>query len=289
MYYTFSLLKSLNLNLYSDESLPHFVSQDCADSENFVKQVETGGIGSLADMAVDLIKKHLLSNAQRVNPSADVTITLSNPPGQYIIPSSEWIIEIAKIDLDKLLRVDSSSIRGCYVPEHGKIYLNKGLWCIETVIHEALHACSVTSITQDLLRYQPTYEGLTEFLTGYVMSKSFPDCYQNCWRTQLMRKCQLTYEPMTKIWSSFCNFIPLSIVMPIYFYNGVTDWNGMFSKFIQQIHNCGFKNFQNPFTPTGGVPTHLKLYKQSASNFGKDFREIYDSREKFTDFSKIKI
>jgi hypothetical protein len=262
------------------------MSFDCDDSSRIVSKARQGGLDTLGNDALDLIKKHLFSDAQRVNSTEETSLTLTQPSGQYTLLPSEWIFEIPKIDLDKVIHQDSLLVRGCYIKEQGRIYLNRDSWCIKTLIHEILHSCSVTSVTNDLRRYQSLYEGLTEFYAGYIMSKAFQNSYQNCWRTKIMRKCQLTYEQQTKVWAAFHNFIPISETVPIYFYQNRTDWDKLFSEFTQRIQYLGFPKFQNIFT-VGGPATYLKLQAQCSKLFGKKFSEICNNRDQYTDFSGI--
>lgn len=126
--------------------------------------------------------------------------------------------------------------------------LHRNFWCIKTVIHETLHACSLQTSVPDLdKRYKDFFEGLTEFYTGYVLHKSYPNTYNNCWRTEDKRLCQLTYPLTTKIWNAFSKFIPINHTYPIYFYNGNNNWKELVDEFVKEIQQT-YPQFDNFFS-----------------------------------------
>jgi len=157
-------------------------------------------LNGLTNHALNLIQTHIFPNARRVNPSQAVTLTLSSPPIQHTISPSELVFEIDKIDFDKKLKIDTTGYKGCYIREEGKMYLCRDNWCIETIIHETLHACSRENESTELDKYYPFFEGLTEFYTGLILFREYQQCYENCFRTDIERLCQITYEELTRLW-----------------------------------------------------------------------------------------
>ena len=182
------------------------MSHSCTVREGFLVDVSPSGLDVLRNTAISLIRKNLYSNAHMVNPSNAVTLNLTYPIiGEHTIAPSEIIYEVEKIDLDRLLQMDTGGLKGCYNYGEGKIFLVRNNWCIETIIHETLHSCSRFSIQTELQKYLNLYEGLTEFFTGYILYKEFQDCYNNCFRTT-GQLCQMTYDNYIKLWVGFLTY-----------------------------------------------------------------------------------
>jgi len=262
------------------------MTSECDIRKNIILDTSSDGLNNLTNTAIQLIQKHVFKNAKKVNGSTAVTVNISYPPIPHTISPSEFIFEMEKIELDKKLGVDVEGLRGCYIPNEGKIYLNKEKWCIETIIHETLHACSRTSESDQLERYESIYEGLTEFYTGYILFKEFGECYKNCFQTDFGRLCQMTYEDTTKLWVAFCNFVGLSHTIGLYFNTG-KKWEDEVTDFVETV-KTKFPNFSNPFSK-GRIPSKLKFEIQCRNAFGTEFREICKDRKRFVDFSKVLI
>ncbi len=260
------------------------MNMECDIRSKIIPDNSPDGLNNLTNMALQLIQKHIFKNAKRVNPSTAVTVDISYPPSLHTISPSELVFEMDKIELDRKLEVDTHAIKGCYNRDEGKIYLNKELWCVETIIHETLHACSRTSEDDRLDRYIPLYEGLTEFYTGYILFSEFGECYKNCFQTNFGRLCQMTYEDTTKLWVAYCNFIGLSSTLGLYFNTG-KSWDEEVKNFVENVKKQ-FPKFSNPFAK-GGLSTQLKFEMLCRNTFGEEFRRICKNRERFVDFSKI--
>lgn len=260
------------------------MSTECDIRKNIIQDSSSDELNRLTKMALVLIQKHIFKNARRVNKSTAVTVNISYPPRSHTISPSELVFEMEKIEFDRKLKVNTTGIKGCYNRDEGKIYLNKEWWCIETIIHETLHACSRTSESDQLDKYHLLYEGLTEFYTGYILFKEFGECYKACFQTNFERLCQMTYEDTTKLWVAFCNFIPLSTTIGIYFNTG-KSWDDEVTKFVENVKDK-FKKFSNPFSK-GKLSTNLKFEIQCRVSFGKEFKKICKDREKFVDFGKV--
>jgi len=263
------------------------LSSHCDLRDGITSNAASIGIDSLVEKCLTLIRKHIFPEAHRVNPSIEIELSLSKPRlWKYILSPHEIAFILDRIDLERIAGVNAMHIRGCYMPESGKIFLNKDSWCIETVIHETLHSCSLTSMIPELNKYRIFYEGLTELYTGYILYKEFHDTYENCWKAEIGRHCQLTYEQSTKIWCAFCNFIPISKTTVVYFHADSTDRHTAFNNFVESIRGRGYSRFQNPID-IRGPSAHINLYNECSSNFGIEFSRICSSREKFTDFANI--
>lgn len=263
-----------------------FLSSICNYGSKIVNDAQKDELATLADTALKLIQECIFPDAARVNQSKSVNLVLSNMKIQHTVEPSVLMFEMDKNDLDVKRGRDSTFIRGFYYPSEGKIYLHRDYWCIKTAIHETLHACSITSVLKELVKYKLLYEGLTEFFAGYVLFKKYYDSYENCWRKESGMHCEMTYEQQASVWAALFHFIPMPYVINLYFASLFTNWKDETENFVKQIQSYGFKNFQNPFLEEGQA-SHLRLLKQCRKNLGVDFLKVYNSRELLTDFSNI--
>lgn len=259
-----------------------------------MQNISNHTLQQLFQNSLSLIRKHLFNNANLVNDNNSLVFKTSKPMARtIIIESSQNIIELDAISIvtnfpdmkDKI-----QGLKGFYDSGSGKIILNKNRWCIKTVIHETLHACSLQQTIPNLSeRYRNFFEGLTEFYTGYVLSREYPNSYNNCWRILNDRQCQLTYDFVIKIWNAFFNFIPISRTFPIYFFNGSSNWNELTTSFINDI-KVNFPNFQNIFYLTNKKPMHENLLNECRMTFNKGrIDSIQNSRNLFTSYENIII
>lgn len=261
------------------------MNDECDIRDGILVDTSPSGLNDLTEQALKLIQKHVFSNARRVNPSQAVTLSLSYQQTEYTISPAELVFEIEKIDFDKKIETDTTGYRGCYIREEGKIFLARGNWCIETIIHETLHACSRESESDELDKYYPFFEGLTELYTGFILFKEYQLCYQNCFRTNIGRLCQITYEELTKLWMAFCNFVPLNVTTALYFNNNST-WDKATKNFENTVNQLGFPNFRNPFSK-GKLSTDLKFAIQCRRAFGTEFDEICESKNRYVDYTNV--
>jgi len=170
-----------------------------------------------------------------------------------------------------------------------KIFLKEGNWCRKTLYHEALHGVSiftVPNVYQSVTRrHQFLSEGLTEFLTGYILFREHDECYK-AWKTRTFEECKISYRNQVKLWCTFCNFIKLEEVIKLYFWDGTGNWNERYSRLLTAIHNEGYPNFRDVLVL--GDDTEILFTQECINNFGRDFQDILDSR-KSLDFTSIRI
>jgi hypothetical protein len=178
-------------------------------------------------------------------------------------------------------------LRGRY--ENGKIFLKEGNWCRKTLYHEALHAVSifmVPNVYQSITRRHPFLnEGLTEFLTGYILFKDHRECH-NAWKTRTFKECKISYKDQAKLWCTFCNFIKLEEIIKLYFWDGTGGWNERYTQFLTAIHNAGYPNFRDVLSLGNNI--EILFTQECISNFGRGFEDILNSRRSL-DFTRIKV
>jgi len=244
-----------------------------------------GGLIRMRDSIFDLIRKYLFPNAVQVNPPRSVTLQISKPTRkQYTSPAQELILEIEAMDLFQHLRTMIPGLRGCYRAMEGKTYLVKGMWCLETLIHETLHACSRPVLEPELKRYDELFDGLTELYTGYILFKEYQKCYTDCF-ISTGQQCEITYYDYTKLWTAFCNFISLENTLGIYFPTEKI-WDDEVDLFVSRIKKLGFNKFTNPFGQAG-LSSVTRFEIICNKTFGDDYFDICEDRNRFTDFSNF--
>jgi hypothetical protein len=188
------------------------------------------------------------------------------------------VIELEEEDLLELenYRFPPGALRGEYNPDYGKVILNRKIWCMETLYHEFLHATSSSSYNKLLsMKYVNFYEGLTELFSGYLMKKTTPRCYDQCWRIDKESSCYRIYERDVKIWLGLCHFIPFTYTFSFYFYSDKFDFKEKWGNFIENIHNYGYPKFRN-IIDDNKKPLWLALHQECNKNFGKEYLKIYD-------------
>jgi hypothetical protein len=245
----------------------------------------------LLDDVLVLIKKHLFTDAKLEYLTQELFLDLKYPlPQKKISTRQQRILILDKDDmvnnnLSDIYEIDR--IKGKFFYPHGKIYLVKGAWCIETLIHEALHGCSVIGSFSfgEFERYRELNEGLTEFFTGYLLYKEYNDTYENCWKSS-DRLCYMTYSATTRFWSTLCQFIPIRDIIPVFFPNNKgVSWESSFELFISKINDHNGTKIRNPITVKGQNPFH-EIIKKDCSDRIEKFKSIYKSR-KCLEFDRI--
>ena len=257
----------------------------CIIGTRFVQQARSPNqLGNCLNQAILDIKQFLFRHARFVNPSRQYSINVGG--GIAIpIPASTRIYEVSKsIWPNAFPRMRHA--RGLHIPFSGKILLHQDNWCRKTLNHEALHSLSAFNVRSDLRHYLFLNEGITEFLTGYILFRKYPKCYQ-AWRQEKYPECKVTYKRQARLWCTFCNFISMKEVVKIYFWDPSVSWQQCYNQFLRAIHTAGYPNFQDIFTldPT---PTLEEVFKQECiDNFGREFLDILESPRRSLDYSKV--
>lgn len=257
----------------------------CIHGTKFLKQTRAPNqLEASLNRVVSDVKKLLFPNALKVNPSCPVTLTagvgiaipIPSPTRIYEVPKSIWSNNFP----------NWSHARGLHRSSFGKIFLHEDKWCRETLIHEALHSLSAFNVRTDLRRYRFLNEGITEFLTGYILFRKYPKCYQ-AWKQERYPECRVTYKRQVRLWCAFCNFVSLKEVVRIYFWDRSTSWQECYSTFLDAIHSAGFPAFRDVFSlePT---PTLEEVFiEECINNFGRDFIDVFESRSLSLDYTRL--
>ncbi|MFO7968237.1 MAG: hypothetical protein R6U44_11625 [Archaeoglobaceae archaeon] len=127
------------------------------------------------------------------------------------------------------------NIRGCYNPEENVVYLSKGIYCLKTTIHEHLHAASYFAHGRETEIGKATLlnDGITEFLTGYILYKRSPDCYDS-WLEKEYDICGISYQDEVKVIGVLSQYVSLIDVLRLYLYNPKVSWVSAYNSFLKK-------------------------------------------------------
>ena len=198
---------------------------------------------------------------------------------------------LSEIDAFMFDGIFGTGKRGLYVPESGRIFVRQTSWCLHTIIHETLHSVSTFAIHQNIKfgnRYPFLNEGMTEFLSGYILSRRYPDCYIFWKRRYPTVRCSssIGYQRMARIWYTFCRFIPLDIVEKVFFNVNSLSWGTQLTTFLQDITNRGY-TFSDPIRQVGGILEDRFLAECKRSFGEQQVDEIFELESSDFDFSRL--
>jgi hypothetical protein len=260
----------------------------CNHGREFLKSAQVpNNLEAMLNQCISDIKAVIFTDAKKPNPSIECRLSAIGGGGFGIcLPPSARIYEVSE-SMWNLNFPNFRHVRGAYVSALGKIFLRQGKWCRKTLIHEALHSLSVFNVRTDLNRLLFLREGITEFLTGYVMFRRYTECY-DAWRKKLYLECRIAdYERYVRLWCAFCNFINIKPVAEIYFWNPRSDWQTSYDGFLNVIHRAGYVDFSDIFTLEPAISLEESFIQECISNFGTSFRDVYESRIRGLDFSQV--
>jgi len=203
--------------------------------------------------------------------------------------------------IQSIPRTSSTLVRGGYDPITKTIELIDGLWCRKTFIHELLHAISFFSHVHEVceaLRNEDEFiEGLTEFLTGYVLHSKYSNCYDE-WILNRYPVCVISYERQVRLFGAVAQMlIPISDFNKIYVYDPQVNW---FNKYERFLSNYGLEDFLiNKPKKKRKIPLSILLENMVArvlrERLGEEkvdeFRELLHEAplSEVLDYSKMKI
>ena len=133
-----------------------------------------------------------------------------------------------------------SRIRGGYDKNENNIYLINGKWCLKTLIHESLHAASYFAYGRhtEIGNVELINEGITEYLTGFVLFRNYLDCYSS-WLNKENDFCRLIYDYELKLIAMLAQHIGINDIIRLYIWQPETDWRNVYVSFLSKF---GFKD-----------------------------------------------
>ena len=135
-------------------------------------------------------------------------------------------------------RSPTAIVRGGYDPITKTVFLSDRSWCRKTFIHELLHAVSyftrVPKLFEVSRRESDFVEGLTEFLTGYVLYSKYGNCYAE-WISGKYFVCSISYEKYVKLFGALAQvLIPIHDFVKLYVYDPNVDWFNEYERFLNR-------------------------------------------------------
>ena len=249
----------------------------CDGGREFIDSSRKDHFTGVSRVIMDQIRSSLFSNAEPTNPSQTINIPFRS--GRQLQANRDIkVVELQEEDILELTgyRHSLGQLKGAYVPDLGKLFLNHELWCLKTFIHETLHSVSVTSKNSLFHReYLSFYEGLTELYTGYLLKKHYNFCYNDCWRRDEESRCKCTYSKDVKMWLGVCHFIPFNYTFPLYFWNGENNLASLWRTFIERIRDYGYINFEM-IIDQDRKPKWLAFHQEARKRFGRTYLDIYN-------------
>ena len=259
----------------------------CEGGREFIASAKKNHFSTTLDTIMDQIRSYLFSGIHQPNPSREFNYLFRS--GNEIRASKHIkVIELEEEDIIELTNNKyTSQLKGLYIPDLGKIFLNHQLWCLETFIHETLHSLSVSSSYSSNYRlYMQFFEGLTELYTGYLLRRHYDFCYNNCWKTCKESLCYCTYQREVKIWLGICHFVPLKYTFPLYFWDGEDRWESLWRVFIERIREYGYPRFEM-IIDQDKKPKWLALHQEALKRFGREYLDIYNDIRNPLDLSLL--
>ncbi len=160
---------------------------------------------------------------------------IENSLGLRVYPPEELRIVLVSVPIR---RSPTAIVRGGYDPITKTIFLSDRTWCRKTFIHELLHAVSYFSRVPELFgvfnREYEFVEGLTEFLTGYVLYSRYSNCYAE-WISKRYLVCSISYERYVRLFGALAHMlIPISDLIKLFVYDPNIDWFDEYNRFLNR-------------------------------------------------------
>ena len=92
-------------------------------------------------------------------------------------------------------------------------------------------------IDEEVVAETRAVEGLTEFLTGYVLYEDRARGARRCceyWVEKAYPPCQISYEPYVRVFAALSRaLVPLRALARVYFYDKTIDWRSLYLDFLR--------------------------------------------------------
>jgi hypothetical protein len=249
----------------------------CAEGQKYVNAARKN-LNEFSHQVVEQIRLYLYNSADFAGDSVSIEMHFKGSGRSLQVDSENRIVELEEEDLLELenYRFPPGTLKGIYNPRYRKIFLNKKMWCVETLFHEMLHSMSITAHEdRAYMQFSSFFEGLTELYSGYTMRKIFPESYSKCWRYGKNSACYCTYQREVKILLGLYHFIPFEYTYNLYFLVDNRNWVEKWYEFIKRIRDYGYPRFDNVIDDDR-KPKWLSLHQECAKNFGKEYLKIYN-------------
>lgn len=175
-----------------------------------------------------------------------------------------------------------------YYPETGVMIIPERLYNERAFIHEALHAFSNLTLKElvdwDFEReFNITLrEGITEFLTGCILFKFFPHCYEYFKKPSYYEDLDIGYKAQynPRFWYVFVQIFGIDIILQVYF-----DKTLKLEKY-KDVHDLLISTIKEKYRDFNLQNSYYYFeWENSLRLVSKEFRELFDKTGKILDFS----
>lgn len=192
-------------------------------------------------------------------------------------PAFIRVIQLSQQDWTSTVGRKWQEARGIQQPLIDKILLQRDNWCRETLIHESLHRFSIFSKYFGLRKYLSVFEdGLTEFLTGYILFKKYPSCYAK-WLTKTAKECSMTYGRSVRRFYAFGHFVDIHVLIDFYFWQPNRNWENSWAQFLGSIREIGYPDFRDIFN-CAWIDATEAFFEECRRAFGNRFLTLSSSK-----------
>jgi len=179
--------------------------------------------------------------------------------------------------------------RGLYWYQAGAIFLHEPIWCRQAMIHELLHSTSLfvrifSNYNDNMWSLQKSLrEGITETLTGYILMRKIPECYE-AWRTSRFDECSVDGVSRVKFWCSLCQNVGINSLAEFYLSED-DNLQEPWERFTESITDMGFEEFSYPLDEN--TRYNEGRLRQIAFNTIPDLKDTYDDLNECLDFYRV--
>jgi len=250
---------------------------NCSNGKKYLDGIQNGTVlNNKLEQAIDDIREVLFPEAQSPNVNQIMPYKTKVLGRQQLkfLPADVRVYELSEQDWRLTVPRQFHDARAIQISIFNKILLRRDNWCRKTMIHEALHSLSIFNSDDNLRTKFPIFEeGVTEFLTGYVLYKN--------WKSKIYSICSISYSRTVKRFYAFCNFVDVKSLVQLYFLQEGRTWKVAWSEFLDEIHNSGYPNFRD-VTGMFGEPTEY-FFDECEKHFRSRFRTLYCSKLDYDD------
>jgi len=167
--------------------------------------------------------------------------------------------------------------RGHYNKPTGKIILQEGKWCIQTIIHESLHSVSILSneeYVQEGDRIQSFKESLTEFLTGLVLFRKYNDSCFHSWKIgNYDQWCNVSYKSGVQTLCALGKWISSREFVELYLWKPSDRWTDHWHRFSNAIKQV-FPTFEDNYETWKQYDFMTEFGNELVNKLGREFRRM---------------
>lgn len=173
-----------------------------------------------------------------------------------------------------------------YDPRIGKIFLNNGTWCFNSLCHETFHGVSCFACGKaPNSNLDFVSEGLTELLTGLMLKQICSKCFS---RWSEVNFClHKPYLPDMLIWKYIGESIGLSEIVDLFFDVKEAEPYERIIQVMRKKLSTEFRDVFQPYKPSRNI--RIRFLEELTLFLGESFDEYVRSRPDVIDLSRLRL